>query len=126
MSFTYIILDYSITIHRQRTGETVPHPDVVRAKLLRRWIAERGGANNAKEADVMNQYFDDGGEDDEVDNEGDGEAEEGYFITGPVQTPIFVRQASSISDTLPSSAARILQPAPTLPPFSTDTATVPL
>ncbi len=108
-----------ITIHRPRTGETVPHPDVARAKLLRQRIAERGGANNTEEADVVEQFFDDGGEDDEVNIEGDGE---GYFNPGPVQTPIFVRQASSTSDSLPSSAARTLQPAPILPPFHTETA----
>ncbi len=111
--------------HRPRKGETVPHPDVVRAKLLHRRIAEWGGANNAEESDVVDQFFDDGGEDDEVDNEGDGEAKEGYFNPGPPQIPIFVRQASSTSDNLPSSAARILQPAPILPPFSTNLAAAP-
>ncbi len=57
MPLTYLILNYFITIHRPRTGETVPHPDVVRAKLLRRRIPEQGGANNAEKADVVDHFL---------------------------------------------------------------------
>ncbi len=74
--------------------------------------------------DIVGNFFDDGGEDEEGDMEGEGEAEDAHFNSGPVETPIFVRQASTATDPLPGSATRILQPTAIVPPFGNSSAVV--
>jgi hypothetical protein len=104
-----------------------PPPDVARAKQLRMKIAQWGGANNAEDMDVIEHFFDNNHAEGEInlevdDDESDPEHEqEPYFNPLRVETPTFVRQASSTSDAVQPSASRILQSSPIVPPFATGT-----
>ena len=117
------ILPFHPYINRPRTGETTPPPEVVRAKQLRSKIAQRGGANNAEDTDVVDQFFDDEREEGDVEQEEqEPEAEqEPYFNPPRVETPTFIRQSSTSSDTMPPSANRVLQPSPIAAPFAAGT-----
>jgi hypothetical protein len=120
----------SLCNQKPRTGETMPPPEVTKARQIRSKIAQCGGANSADDDDIVDQFFDELNRDDvhvEVDpDEVEATAESEMFFNPPrPDTPTFVRQASTSSDTVPASASRILQPSPIAPPFATGTTLVP-
>jgi hypothetical protein len=105
----------SLCATKPKTGETHAHPNVERAKIIRSSITQRTGSNNGDDDELLNDIF----QDEAVDLY---EEDDVGFNPPTTQTPIFIRQQSSVSsENIPTSASRVLQPSPVPQPLSTST-----